>query len=183
MQNRNPHTREPRMSRPTDADTRSAAHAATQADPLRTGPLAIVGGCGHVGLPLGLAFARKGYQVDLVDTSAERVAEVNAGRMPFHEDDADVLLKELVGRGLIKATLDNRVLEDAEAIIVTIGTPVDEYLDPSVRAFDRSIEGLLQHVRPGQLLVLRSTVFPGMTDRLARHLENIGRADVDLAYC
>jgi UDP-N-acetyl-D-mannosaminuronic acid dehydrogenase len=152
-------------------------------DPLAAGPLAIVGGCGHVGLPLGLAFARKGYAVDLLDTSAERVAQVNAGRMPFHEDGADELLAECVAKGLVKATTDESVLDDSAAIIVTIGTPVDEYLDPSVVAFDRSLESLIQRVRPGQLLVLRSTVFPGMTDRLARQLEQRGRADVDLAYC
>ena len=52
--------------------------------PLANGPLVIVGGCGHVGLPLGLAFARKGHQVDLLDTSPERVAAVNQGKMPFH---------------------------------------------------------------------------------------------------
>jgi len=151
--------------------------------PLEIGPLAIVGGCGHVGLPLGLAFARKGYQVDLVDTSPERVALVNAGKMPFHEDEADALLAETTRSGLIKATTDMSVLEDASALIVTIGTPVDEYLDPSVGEFDRSIQQLLQKVRPGQLLVLRSTVFPGMTDRLVRQLEQMGRNDVDLAYC
>jgi UDP-N-acetyl-D-mannosaminuronic acid dehydrogenase len=147
------------------------------------GPLAIVGGCGHVGLPLGLAFARQGFQVDLVDTSVERVALVNQGRMPFHEDGAEELLTDLTRRGLIKATCDGSVLEDAAAVIVTIGTPVDEYLDPSVCEFDRSIQHLLQKTRPGQLLILRSTVFPGMTDRLARQLEQMGRADVDLAYC
>jgi UDP-N-acetyl-D-mannosaminuronic acid dehydrogenase len=171
------------MSRPTDADTRSATHAASQADLLRTGPLAIVGGCGHVGLPLGLAFARKGYQVDLFDTSAERVAQVNAGHMPFHEDDAEALLRDTLAKGLLKATTNTTALEDASAIIVTIGTPVDEYLDPSVCEFDRSLQKLIEQVRPGQLLVLRSTVFPGVTDRLARQLEQMGRADVDLAYC
>jgi UDP-N-acetyl-D-mannosaminuronic acid dehydrogenase len=162
------------------AAERSEAAAAVRLD---VGPVAIVGGCGHVGLPLGLAFARKGYQVDLVDTRADRVALVNAGRMPFHEDDAEPLLARLTQSGLLKATTDAAVLEDAEAVIVTIGTPVDEYLDPSVGAFDRSITELLERVRPGQLLVLRSTVFPGMTDRLARQLEQLGRADVDLAYC
>ncbi len=150
---------------------------------LAVGPLAIVGGCGHVGLPLALAFARKGHSVDLLDTSAERVALVNSGRMPFHEDDAEPLLAECIRTGRIKATTDAAVLEDAAAIIVTIGTPVDEYLDPSVGEFDRALTGLLQQVRPGQLLVLRSTVFPGMTDRLARQLEQLGRGDVDLAYC
>jgi len=151
--------------------------------PLESGPLVIVGGCGHVGLPLGLAFARKGYQVDLVDLSPERVAQVNAGKMPFHEDDAEQLLAEASRAGLIKATTDQAVLEDAAAIIVTIGTPVDEYLDPSVGEFDRSIGHLLERVRPGQLVILRSTVFPGVTDRLARQLEQQGRSDVDLAYC
>jgi UDP-N-acetyl-D-mannosaminuronic acid dehydrogenase len=152
-------------------------------DPLAAGPLAIVGGCGHVGLPLALAFARKGCQVDLLDTSAERVAQVNAGRMPFQEDDADALLARFTQSGLVKATTDAAVLEDAAAIIVTIGTPVDEYLDPSVGEFDRALADLLKRVRPGQLLVLRSTVFPGMTDRLTRQLEQRGRGDVDLAYC
>jgi UDP-N-acetyl-D-mannosaminuronic acid dehydrogenase len=172
------------MQHPTDSRPESLARTVpAAADALATGPLAIVGGCGHVGLPLGLAFARKGYQVDLVDTSADRVALVNAGRMPFHEDDAEPLLAEAIKSGLVKATTDRRVLEDAAAIIVTIGTPVDEYLDPSVREFDRSLDDLLTLVRPGQLVVLRSTVFPGMTDRLARQLEQAGRGDVDLAYC
>src|SRR5690349_6165285 len=65
---------------------------APDGEELESGPLAIVGGCGHVGLPLALAFARKGYPVDLLDTSAERAALVNSGRMPFHEDDAEPLL-------------------------------------------------------------------------------------------
>lgn len=170
------------MNQPTEMQRQPQSQSA-HAAPLATGPLAIVGGCGHVGLPLGLAFARKGYQVDLVDTSAERVAMVNAGQMPFHEDDAEALLVESTRSGLLKATTDQTALEDASAVIVTIGTPVDEYLDPSVGEFDRSMQQLLGRVRPGQLLILRSTVFPGMTDRLARQLEQMGRGDVDLAYC
>jgi UDP-N-acetyl-D-mannosaminuronic acid dehydrogenase len=172
------------MTSPTDSMIQTVTPSrGNETNPLATGPLAIVGGCGHVGLPLGLAFARKGYQVDLLDTNPQRVALVNSGQMPFHEDDADVLLAEAVKSGLLRATTDTAVLEDASAIIVTIGTPVDEYLDPSVREFDRSLSHLLTLVRPGQLLVLRSTVFPGMTDRLARQLEQMGRGDVDLAYC
>ncbi len=145
--------------------------------------LTIVGGCGRVGLPLGLAFAGKGFQVDLFDTSTERVAQVNAGRMPFQEEGADALLVDMVRAGRLKATTDSAVANEAAAIIVTIGTPVDEYLDPTVGEFDRSMRTLLQQIRPGQLVVLRSTVFPGTTDRLARQLEQRGRSDVQLAYC
>lgn len=157
--------------------------AQTTSDMVDLGPLAIVGGCGHVGLPLGLAFARQGFQVELVDTSAERVAEVNAGRMPFHEEDADALLVDMLRAGRLRATQDAAATEDAAVVIVTIGTPVDEYLDPSVGTFDRSLAGLFRAARPGQLLVLRSTLFPGTTDRLARQLEQLGRDDVDLSYC
>jgi UDP-N-acetyl-D-mannosaminuronic acid dehydrogenase len=172
------------MSQAANPHPQTASPAAAgESDILAAGPLAIVGGCGHVGLPLGLAFARKGYQVDLIDTSPERVAQVNRGTMPFHEDDADALLVQVVASGLLKATTDLTALEDAAAVIVTIGTPVDEHLDPSVCAFDRSLHELLERVRPGQLLVLRSTLFPGVTDRLARQLEQRGRGDVDLAYC
>src|SRR5262245_46235879 len=119
------------MMQPAIDNTPKAAAALT------TGPLAIVGGCGHVGLPLGLAFARKGFQVHLVDTQAERIAQVNHGRMPFYEEEAEPLLAESVRAGRLRATADQAVLADATAVIVTIGTPVDEYLDPSVRAFDR----------------------------------------------
>jgi UDP-N-acetyl-D-mannosaminuronic acid dehydrogenase len=172
------------MQHPADLNQETTPKIGTDLDPLlAVGPLAIVGGCGHVGLPLGLAFARKGYQVDLIDTSAERIALVNSGKMPFHEDDAADLLARCVREGTVKATSDLTALEDAGAIIVTIGTPVDEYLDPSVVAFDKSLEQLIRRVRPGQLLILRSTLFPGVTDRLARQLEQMGRGDVDLAYC
>jgi UDP-N-acetyl-D-mannosaminuronic acid dehydrogenase len=172
------------MHHPAGVNPETTPRLSSDSDPLlAVGPLAIVGGCGHVGLPLGLAFARKGYQVDLIDTSADRIAMVNSGKMPFHEDDAEDLLARCVQSGAVKATSDLTALEDASAIIVTIGTPVDEYLDPSVVAFDQSLEELVQRVRPGQLLILRSTLFPGVTDRLARQLEQMGRGDVDLAYC
>jgi UDP-N-acetyl-D-mannosaminuronic acid dehydrogenase len=132
---------------------------------------------------LGLALAGKDFHVLLVDTSAERVAAVNSGHMPFHEDDADSVLAELLQSGQIKATTDMGALREASAVIVTIGTPVDEYLDPSVGTFDRAIRNLLNSLRPGALLILRSTVFPGMTDRLARQIEQMDRSDIELAYC
>lgn len=172
------------MLRTNDPHQQAAEHpsAATTAL-LETGPLAIVGGCGHVGLPLGLAFARKGFHVELVDTCPERVAQVNAGRMPFDEDGADVLLPQMIAAGRLRATTERSALQEASAVIVSIGTPVDEYLDPAVGEFDRSLEELLRWVQPGQLVVLRSTLFPGMTERLARQLEHQGRGYVDLAYC
>jgi UDP-N-acetyl-D-mannosaminuronic acid dehydrogenase len=170
---------------PRSDDKAQAQPSSTEAhrSPLAGGPLVIVGGCGHVGLTLGLAFAREGHRVDLLDTSPERVAAVNQGKMPFIEEGADELLVELLQKKLVKATTDFSAVEDASAVIVTIGTPVDEYLDPAVSTFDKAIKGMVQRLHRGQLLVLRSTVFPGVTDRLFRQLEQMGRSDIDLAYC
>lgn len=145
--------------------------------------LAIIGGCGHVGLPLGMAFAQKGYRVHLVDISEKAVQMVNSGTMPFVEEDADALLPKVLKTGLLQATTDFGVLRDTEIVIVTIGTPVDEYLDPSVHSFDESLHRLIKQMHGGQLLVLRSTVFPGVTERLGRQLTDMGHNDIDLAYC
>jgi UDP-N-acetyl-D-mannosaminuronic acid dehydrogenase len=146
-------------------------------------PLAIVGGCGRVGLPLGIAFALKGHHVDLVDLDADRVAKVNAGLMPFHEEGCDALLPGLVRSGLVRATTDSGVLAHARTAVVTIGTPVNIYHDPDVEQFVAAVSKLIQTARAGQLLVLRSTLSPGTTDFLARRLAELGRPDIDLAYC
>jgi len=169
------------QGRPAALSLPAQMQAGAPAQP--TGPMAIVGGCGHVGLPLGLSFAKRGFHVTLVDSNSGRVQQVNQGLMPFHEDNAQEVLIEVRAADRLQASTDLTSLQDASTIIVTIGTPVDEYLDPSIAAFDHSLEALLSHLRPGQLLILRSTVFPGTTDRLARQLAEKGRSEIDLAYC
>jgi UDP-N-acetyl-D-mannosaminuronic acid dehydrogenase len=144
--------------------------------------ITIVGGCGHVGLPLGIALANAGADVTLYDTQPDRVAQVAAGAMPFLEWGAEPELARALAAGRLRATTDPASVNGAGVVIVTIGTPVDEFLDPKVRSFDRAIRALRPHFRDGQLLVLRSTVFPGMTDRLARWLAEEGLA-VDVAFC
>lgn len=144
--------------------------------------IVIVGGCGHIGLPLGIALARVGFRVVLVDNDPSRVAAVQAGRMPFTERGAAKALAEVHRAGRLEATTDPAVISQAETVIVTIGTPVDEFLDPSVRAFDQAIESVLARMHDGQLLILRSTLFPGVTDRLTRRLAE-GGPKLDLAYC
>jgi UDP-N-acetyl-D-mannosaminuronic acid dehydrogenase len=142
----------------------------------------IVGGCGHVGLPLGIALARAGVQVCLLDVDKSRVGEVAAGRMPFLEYGAEEVLPRVVATGRLRATTNAEVVGAHENIIVTIGTPVDEYLDPGVRSFDRGLDEVLARMHDGQLLILRSTVFPGVTDRLARRVADRGLR-IDVAHC
>lgn len=144
--------------------------------------ITVVGGCGHVGLPLGIALANAGADVTLYDTNPRGVAEVSAGNMPFLEWGAEEELAAALAAGRLRATTDPDSVSQARTVVVTIGTPVDEFLDPKVRSFDRALRGLRPYFRDGQLLVLRSTVYPGMTDRLVKWLAGEGLA-VDVAFC
>ncbi len=144
--------------------------------------VAILGGCGHVGLPLGLTFAESGLAVVLVDKDGARVARVSRGEMPFMERGADELLARLVRSARLQATADVTCLAATPVVVITIGTPVDEFLDPSVREFDAQMADVARHLHTGQLVVLRSTVFPGVTEHLGRLFAKQG-VDVDLAYC
>jgi len=144
--------------------------------------IAIVGGCGHVGLPLGIVLAGKaGLQVDLLDIDPAKVGLVNSGAMPFMEHAADLLLRDVIGKSL-KATLDPACLKAADAVITVVGTPVDRHLNPTVGDVYRSIDALLDHMQDGTLLVLRSTVYPGVTRLVHERLRKLNK-HVLLAFC
>jgi len=144
--------------------------------------IVIIGGCGHVGLPLGLSFAQAGKKVVAVDNSGPRVAQANAGVMPFVDEGADELLKKVLASGNFRATTDPKVISDAKVVITVIGTPLDEHLNPRFEVYQDLIDEERSHLRSGQLLILRSTLYPGTTDRMAKALANEG-FDIDVAFC
>ncbi|QDT26764.1 UDP-glucose 6-dehydrogenase YwqF [Gimesia panareensis] len=144
--------------------------------------VAIIGGAGHVGLPFGLALCDCGHTVTLVDLNQSQLDIIRAGQMPFSEINADQLLPRALETGRLHCSTDFADLSTQDVIIVTIGTPVDEYLDPSLRAFDQVMEEVFQHTRPGQLLIIRSTVFPGVTERLGRLIAE-RNLQIDVSYC
>src|SRR3984957_1281820 len=142
----------------------------------------VVGGCGHVGLPLGLAFADSGLDVILYDTNAAVVNVVNGGVMPFAEAGAPEVLTRVLAAGRLRATTDAGTIDRSEHLVVVVGTPVDRYLSPDVEAVSRVITPLTDHLVDGHLLVLRSTVYPGVTERVARLIGKLGR-DIDVSFC
>jgi UDP-N-acetyl-D-mannosaminuronic acid dehydrogenase len=141
----------------------------------------IVGGCGHVGLPLGIVLAKRGIQVTLLDTDATKVASVNAGRMPFMESGAEEQLAQVIGTSL-SATLDCASVRNAEVAITVVGTPVDQHLNPTVNAIYKSVDRLLDDMPDDSLLVLRSTVYPGVTKLVYERIRSRGRK-IHLAFC
>jgi UDP-N-acetyl-D-mannosaminuronic acid dehydrogenase len=147
-----------------------------------TTKIVVIGGCGHVGLPLAMAFADRGCSVVSYDINPEAVKLVNSGQMPFMEPDADEVMARIRKSGTFSASTDPKVISEAEVLIVVIGTPVDEHLNPDAEAVPNAVAQLGPYLRKGQLLVLRSTVYPGVTSLVERRLREMGH-DIELAFC
>ncbi len=142
----------------------------------------VLGGAGHVGLPLSLALVDAGLRVGIYDISDAALRDVADGRMPFLENGADELLAKVLDSGRLELSSDAAMLERAEAVILVIGTPVDEFLGPSTRVFERAVDTIAPRLRDGALVVLRSTVYPGTTEFVIQALRARG-AHVDVAFC
>jgi len=144
--------------------------------------ICVVGGCGHVGLPLAMAFARTGVSVVAFDINPVAVDLVNGKTMPFDEPEAPAILSQIIDAGLFRASTDPAEVAQADAVIVVVGTPVDEHLNPDTQAVPDAVAALVPYLRDDQLLVLRSTVYPGVTrlveERLAAH-----GMKTDVAFC
>ncbi|NYJ02891.1 UDP-N-acetyl-D-mannosaminuronic acid dehydrogenase [Nocardioides thalensis] len=142
----------------------------------------IIGGCGRVGLPLAIAFAKQGLRVCSYDVDEARVKLVNDGNLPFDEPGAAEPMLAAVDEGRLSATTDASVVGMAENVVVVIGTPVDEHLNPDPNMLAKALQPCDAYFRDGQLVVLRSTLFPGVTDRLIDASILDGR-EIDVAFC
>jgi UDP-N-acetyl-D-mannosaminuronic acid dehydrogenase len=144
--------------------------------------LVIVGGCGHVGLPLALSLAETGYRVGVNDIDSAKIESVRRGEVPFRESGAAELLHSLLPTGRLEFDTDPSMVARTGTVILVIGTPIDEFMNPSVTVFDRVIDELIPHIRPDSLIVLRSTVFPGTTEGVERRLHSAG-VDATVVFC
>jgi UDP-N-acetyl-D-mannosaminuronic acid dehydrogenase len=141
----------------------------------------VIGGGGHVGLPLAIMLSSRGVSTAIYDISKSAVDGINAGKMPFWEPGAEKLLQESIEAKRIIATTDPSVTGETESLIVVIGTPVDEHLNPDPQAITLALERCRPYLRNGQLLVLRSTIYPGVTRQVERELAAWG-LEIDVAF-
>ena len=142
----------------------------------------IVGGGGHVGLPLALVLANSGHHSISLDISRDTVDLINSGKMPFFEEGAQDLLTKSLSEHTFFATTDHKFIESAEIVIVVIGTPVDEHLNPDPNAVVNALSSCIPYMNSSQLIVLRSTVFPGVTARVTQLLKKKGLKP-DITFC
>lgn len=141
----------------------------------------VVGGCGHVGLPLALTFAQSGLKVGIFDINPVSIAAVQGGRMPFMEPGAEGVLRQVIGQSL-RVGDEPSLVSEARHVVIVIGTPVDEHLNPTYHAIRRFVQDLLPRLRDGQCLILRSTLYPGTTEKVAAMVAETGR-QVHVAFC
>ena len=142
----------------------------------------VLGGAGHVGLPLSLVLVDSGARVGILDIDAPRLERLKAGEMPFMEHGAEDMLGRVLETGRLEFGVDPAMVARTDVVIVVIGTPVDEFLGPSMRVFERSVDDIAPHLRPGALIVLRSTVYPGTTAYVKQRFAERGCA-VEVAFC
>lgn len=144
--------------------------------------ICVIGGFGHVGLPLSIAFAKKGLKVCAFDISKETYDIISKGKMPFIEEGSEELLIETLKSNNLVLSLDPESISESSSVIVTIGTPVDSHLSPQLNILESTLINYFKYFKDGQLIVLRSTVYPNTTSKIQRLFENKGK-NVYIAFC
>ena len=144
--------------------------------------LTVIGGAGHVGIPLVLSFTAKGLTVNVNDVNLDSLAALKSGRLPFIEYGAEGLLTNALRDNRLLFTSKPSEISSSGPVIVTIGTPVDEFLNPERHVVQQCLDVLLPYLQDGQLLVLRSTLYPGTTDWIGEYLKRKDR-NLKVAFC
>ena len=125
--------------------------------------ITIVGGCGHVGIPLGIALSSVGHQVCLLDINQAIVDQINGGHLPFVEEGAEPILQKVIGKTLT-ATTDQTQVGNRDVVFFVTGTPVDEHLNPRINDVIKVVRHYLPLMQKDTLVILRSTVYPGVVE-------------------
>ncbi len=142
----------------------------------------VIGGGGHVGLPFALICADSGLRTVIYDVDRRKVEQIRSGVMPFFEEGAEEMLQRTLAAGRLEVEDRAEPISDCRFLVMIIGTPVDEHLNPSFTAIDRALRASLKYLRDGQILILRSTVFPGTSLRIQRFLAEAG-LQIQVACC
>ncbi|MBI5684107.1 MAG: nucleotide sugar dehydrogenase [Verrucomicrobia bacterium] len=142
----------------------------------------VVGGAGHIGAPLAAVLAKKGYRTLIHDLNRQAMDTLAAGKMPFLEEGGEAMLKEALAADMLGFSAKVSAIQGVPYIVLTIGTPVDEFQTPVLRVLTDCVDLLLPYLSDEQTIILRSTVFPGVTDYLHGYLRERGRKTL-VAFC
>jgi UDP-N-acetyl-D-mannosaminuronic acid dehydrogenase len=139
--------------------------------------ITIIGGAGHIGLPLGILFANKGLDVTLYDKNHSAVKKINNSELPFMEENGRKLLKKNKKR--IFATTNKKYISKSDIVIVCIGTPVKNN-KPNLSFFFKLFKEIKILLNSNQLLIIRSSIYPGTCKKIYQFL---GKDFLNISYC
>ena len=142
--------------------------------------ISIIGGAGHVGFPLGLVFASKDFKVNLVDKNKENLKKISKGTPPFLEKDAKKLLKKCLNKKKLFVNSDYNPLKSSKFIVICIGTPINKSLKPQVKEFLNFFYFLKKLVNKSQIIIIRSSIFPGVFNKVCKILN---KKNKNIVYC
>ena len=142
--------------------------------------ISIIGGAGHVGFALGLIFSSKGFNVSLIDKDRSNIKKINSGKIPFLEENSQKLLKTMIKKKRIYATNQLRKVIESKFIIVCIGTPINNKLNPSLRDFINFFYQLKKFLKKDQIIIIRSSIYPGICNKIYKIIESKCK---NLSYC
>ena len=143
--------------------------------------ICVIGGCGHVGLPLAAAFAKEGKKVIINDINEKAIKLVENCQAPFMEDGLEDVLKQTIGKTLFLSS-DKKVISESEFVVVVVGTPVDEHLNPVFSTLKMFFDDITPFLQDGQTVILRSTLYPGLTKKLNQMLTSSGK-NIGVCFC
>lgn len=150
--------------------------------------VSVVGACGHVGFPFSVVVAEAGHKVYGTDLVSSVCDKLNAGHIPFTEVGIEKPFKNVLASGALTFTTKTTFLIKSDVVAIMIGTPVDAENNPRLDELHTFVKyGLCDHIKKGQLIILRSTVCPGTTEVIRDMIEEETRkkegVDFHLVFC
>jgi len=141
----------------------------------------VVGGTGHIGLPLAIAFANEGKKVIACGRNQEKIDLINQGKMPFMEEGSEEVLKKVIKKTLFLSS-NLEVIKNSKFIIIATGTPVDEHLNPRYTDMKKFFEEITQFFKNDHIVVLRSTLYPTTTGKIQELLKK-DHPKIEVTFC
>jgi UDP-N-acetyl-D-mannosaminuronic acid dehydrogenase len=142
-------------------------------------------GIGRVGLPLALVLADSNYKVYGIGRNIDKINQLLTGKMPFIDEGSD-LLKKYISKKFFP-TISYEKIKESKTIILTLGTPIDENMNPVLDQIEIALNDMISYLKKGQLIILRSTVSPRTTIYVKEKIESITKFKVGknlfLAFC
>jgi len=142
--------------------------------------ICIIGGAGHVGVPLGIAFSSKGHKVILIDKNKKNINKINNGQMPFLEEGCETLLPKEVKKKRILATNNLFEVKKCKYVIICLGTPINSNFNPNLKNFLNFFYLLKEYLTSKHIVIIRSSIYPGICNEVYNTIKSKCK---NLSYC